>query len=120
MATPDVEATLEAEGICYVLGIGTTSVFEVSRRPLVAKAQRRYARTHHPVYIRTSFRHRAQTWPHTRRILVNVDLTAQGLNVRFMVTNRRGRAADLTCAGGPWIAASLCGARWRRDTLICE
>jgi Transposase DDE domain group 1 len=47
------------------------------------------------VHIRTSFRHRAKTWPHPRRILVKIDVTAAGLNVRFMVTNRHGRAADL-------------------------
>src|SRR3970282_653221 len=52
-------------------------------------------RTNRPVLRRTSFRHRAKTWPCHRRILVKIDVTAQGLNVRFMVTNRRGAAADL-------------------------
>jgi hypothetical protein len=47
------------------------------------------------VHLRTSFRHRAKSWPHPRRILVKIDVTAQGLNVRFMFTNRRGHAADL-------------------------
>ncbi len=66
-----------------------------ARGALVAKAQARYERRGRPVHIRTSFRHRAKSWPHPRRILVKIDVTAQGLNVRFMVTNRRGRAADL-------------------------
>jgi hypothetical protein len=95
MATPAVEAKLEAEGIRYVLGIGTNRVFKARVAPLVAKAQARYDRTRRPVYIRTSFRHRAKSWPHPRRILVKIDVTAQGLNVRFMVTNRHGHAADL-------------------------
>jgi hypothetical protein len=95
MATPAVEATLEAEGIRYVLGIGTNRVFKARVAPVVAKAQARYERRGGPVHIRTSFQHRAKTWPHPRRILVKVDVTAAGLNVRFMVTNRRGRAADL-------------------------
>jgi hypothetical protein len=95
MATPAVEAKLEAEGIRYVLGIGTNRVFKARVAALVAKAQARYDRTGRPVYIRTSFRHRAKTWPRHRRILVKIDVTAQGLNVRFMVTNRRGAAADL-------------------------
>jgi IS4 transposase len=95
MATPRVEATLEAEGIRYVLGIGTNRVFKARVAPRVAKAQARYDRTGRPVFLRTSFRHRAKSWPHARRILVKIDVTAQGLNVRFMVTNRRGRAADL-------------------------
>jgi len=95
MATPAVEATLEAEGVRYVLGIGTNTVFKARVAGLVGNAQRRYERTGRPVSLRTSFWHRAKRWPHRRRILVKVDVTAQGLNVRFMVTNRRGRAADL-------------------------
>ncbi len=95
MATPEIEATLEADGIRYVLGIGTNRVFQARVAGLVTKAQARDARTPRPVAIRTSFWHRARRWPHARRILVKIDVTAQGLNVRFMVTNRRGRAADL-------------------------
>jgi len=95
MATPAVEAKLEAEGIRYVLGIGTNRVFKARVVGLVAKAEARYDRTRRPVHLRTSFRHRAKSWPHPRRILVKIDVTAQGLNVRFMVTNRRGPAADL-------------------------
>jgi len=95
MATPRVEAKLEAEGIRYVLGIGTNRVFKARVAGLVAKAQTRYGRNSRPVHIRTSFWHRAKSWPHQRRILVKIDVTAQGLNVRFMVTNRRGTAADL-------------------------
>ena len=95
MATPAVEAKLEAEHLRYVLGIGTNRVFKARVAGLVTKAQARYERTRRPVYVRTSFWHQAKRWPHRRRILVKIDVTAQGLNVRFMVTNRRGRAADL-------------------------
>jgi hypothetical protein len=95
MATPAVEAKLEAEAVDYVLGIGTNRVFKARVAPLVAKAQARYERRRRPVHIRTSFQHRAKSWPHPRRILVKIDVTAAGLNVRFMVTNRRGRAGDL-------------------------
>jgi hypothetical protein len=95
MATPAVEAALEAEGVRYVLGIGSNTVFKARVAGVVGNAQRRYERTGRPVFLRTSFWHRAKRWPHRRRILVKVDVTPQGLNVRFMVTNRRGRAADL-------------------------
>lgn len=95
MATPAVEAKLEAEGIRYVLGIGSNQAFTARVAGRVAKAQGRYTRTNRAVSIRTSFRHRARSWPRQRRILVKIDVTAAGLNVRFMVTNRRGRAADL-------------------------
>lgn len=95
MATPKVEAALEAAGIRYVLGIGLNSVFRARTASAVAKAQARYARTGRPVHLRTSLWHRAKRWPHRRRILVKIDVTVTGLNVRYMVTNRRGRAADL-------------------------
>jgi hypothetical protein len=95
MATPAVEAKLEAEGLQYVLGIGINRVFKRRVAARVAQAQARYDRTRRPVFCRTSFRHRARSWPHHRRILVKIDVTAQGLNLRFMVTNRRGPSADL-------------------------
>ena len=45
MATPAVEAKLEAEGIRYVLGIGTNRVFKRRVAGRVAQAQARYERT---------------------------------------------------------------------------
>jgi hypothetical protein len=95
MATPTIEAALERDNIDYVLGIGVNSVFRTRVAQHLARAEARYQRTSRPVFIRTSFRHRAQSWPHQRRILVKIDVTAMGTNRRFMVTNRRGRAADL-------------------------
>lgn len=95
MATPAVEAAAEDAGLGYVLGIGSNVAFQRRVAPVVARAAARYARTQRPVQIRTSFWHRARTWPRRRRILVKLDVTALGHNLRFMVTNRRGRAADL-------------------------
>lgn len=95
LATPAVEATLEAEGIGYVLGIGVNAAFRRRVVRLRARAEARYACTGQPVRLRTSFRHRARSWPRQRRILVKLEVTALGVNLRFMVTNRRGRAADL-------------------------
>jgi hypothetical protein len=95
MATPAVEAALEGEHIDYVLGIGVNTVFRKRVAAILARAEARYQRTRRPVSIRTSFNHRARSWPHRRRILVKIDVTAMGTNLRFMVTNRQGRAADL-------------------------
>ena len=114
MATPAVEAKLEAEGIRYVLGIGTNRVFKARVAGLVAQAQARSARTNRAVAIRTSFRHRARSWPHQRRILVKIDVTAQGLNVRFMVTNRRGPAAALVA----WYDARGASENWIKELKL--
>ena len=114
MATPRVEAKLEAEGIRYVLGIGTNRVFTARVAGFVAKAQARYERTGRSVFLRTSFRHRAKSWPHARRILVKIDVTAQGLNLRFMVTNRRGRAVDLVA----WYDARGASENWIKELKL--
>ena len=95
MATPEVEAKLDDERIAYVLGIGANEAFARRIGPSRARAERQYARTLRPVAIRTSFRHRARSWPRQRRILVKLDVTAIGTSVRYMVTNRTGRAGDL-------------------------
>jgi hypothetical protein len=44
MATPAVEAKLEAEGVYYVLGIGTNRVFKARVAPLFPRAQARHER----------------------------------------------------------------------------
>lgn len=95
LATPRVEATLEAAGVDYVLGLGPNRVFTRRLAARRAQAEARSARTGRPVAIRTSFRHRATRWPRQRRILVKLDVTATSTTVRYFVTNRRGRAADL-------------------------
>ncbi len=95
MATPEVEAALEEHQIEYVMGIGTNNVFKKRTAQLKAKAESRYQRVQHPVHVRTSFWHRAHSWDHRRRILVKIDVTAMGTNIRFMITNRKGSAKDL-------------------------
>jgi DDE family transposase len=95
MATPRVEAALEAGGVEYVLAMGSNQVFKRRAAPWRTKAEARYARTGVPVSICTSFQYRATRWPRQRRILVHIQVNALGTSVRFMVTNRRGRARDL-------------------------
>jgi hypothetical protein len=94
-ATPRLEATLEAEGVGYVLALGPNAVFTRRMARRRARAEARCTRTRQPVHLRTSFRHRATRWPRQRRILVQLDVTASSTSVRYYVTNRRGRAADL-------------------------
>jgi Transposase DDE domain group 1 len=95
LATAAVEQGLEDADIDYVLGIGPHQVFQTRIAACRARAEARYARTQRPVAVRTSFWHRARRWPVRRRILVKLDVTATGTSLRFMVTNRTGRAADL-------------------------
>ena len=96
MATPAVEAKLEAEGIRYVLGIGTNRVFKARVAPLrregagPLRADAVGPCTSAPAFGIARSRGRILDGFSSRSTSPR-----QGLNVRFMVTNRRGRAADL-------------------------
>jgi hypothetical protein len=95
MATPRVEAALEAAGVEYVLALGGHQVFRQRAAAARAHAEARYSATGVPVSVCTSFRHRATRWPRQRRILVQIQVNALGTSLRFFVTNRRGAARDL-------------------------
>ena len=57
--------------------------------------QRRYRRTQLPQRSFSSFRHRARSWPRQRRICYKAEHTAVGTNLRFVITNGPGRAAQV-------------------------
>jgi Transposase DDE domain group 1 len=79
----------------YTIGIPANCVFQRRAEPLQKKLKRRYRRTQLPQRDFSSFRHRARSWPRQRRIGYKAEHTATGTNLRFVVTNRSGRAADL-------------------------
>jgi hypothetical protein len=43
----------------------------------------------------SSLRYRAARWRRARRMLIKVEVSALGLNLRFVVTNRPGKACDV-------------------------
>jgi hypothetical protein len=43
----------------------------------------------------SSFRHRARSWSHQRRICYKAEHTAAGTNLRFLITNCSGRASQV-------------------------
>jgi hypothetical protein len=114
-ATPRMEATLEAEGIGYVLAMGPNAVFTRRIAGVRARAEARAARTGQPVHVWTSFRHRATRWPRQRRILVQLAVTPGGTTVRYLVTNRTGRAAELFAWYGQRGEAENRIKEWKND-----
>jgi hypothetical protein len=114
-ATPQMEAALEAEGIGYVLAIGPNVAFARRLAQVRTRAEQRAARTGQRVTVRTSFRHRARTWPRQRRILAHLDVTGQSTVVRYYVTNRLGRAADLIAWYGGRGEAENRIKEWKND-----
>jgi hypothetical protein len=81
--------------IQYALGIPANSVFQRRAQPLQKRLARRYGRTEIPQRRFSSFRHRAGSWSHQRRICYKAEHTATGTNLRFLVTNLQGRSRSI-------------------------
>src|SRR5262249_2573521 len=95
LALPLLYAFCEFFDIEYAIGIPANSVFQQRVEPLQKQRQRRYHRTSVPQRSFSSFRHRARSWPHQRRLCFEVEHSAAGTNVRFVVTNCAGRASQI-------------------------
>jgi Transposase DDE domain group 1 len=94
-STPEIYKTLESLELLYVMGIASNPAFKKRTERWLQGAIRRYARTQSPLRRFYSFRHRAKSWRKKRRILVKIEVTALGTNLRFLITNRAGRAEKI-------------------------
>ena len=94
-ATPEIYRTLESFEMLYAIGIASNSVFKKRTERWLKKATRKYARTKVPLRVFYSFRHRAGSWNKQRRIVVKIEVGPLGTNVRFVITNRPGRAEKI-------------------------
>ncbi len=92
---PDLLAYAEHAGLTYAIGMPPNPKLVAAVALHRVHAQVVYLRTGQPVRWFTSVRYQTRSWRRPRRVLALIEHTAQGPNVRFVVTNRRGRAADL-------------------------
>jgi hypothetical protein len=92
---PDLLDYAERAGLTYAIGMPPNPKLEKTVAFHRFRARVVYETTGRPVRWFTSVRYQTRSWPRPRRVLAMIEHTAQGPNVRFVVTNRRGRAADL-------------------------
>jgi hypothetical protein len=79
----------------YAIGIPANCVFQQRAQTRQKKLARRYRYSQVPQRSFSSFRHRARSWPRQRRICYKAEHSVAGTNLRFLVTNRRGRASEV-------------------------
>ncbi len=94
-ALPLLYEFCEFFNIQYALGIPANQVFQRRAEPRQKQLKRRYRRTQLPQRSFSSFRHRARSWSHQRRICYKAEHTATGTNLRFLITNCSGPAAPI-------------------------
>lgn len=87
---------LEEEGITYAIGMSANTVLQSLSKPFVESVEARYRATSEPQRSFTSVTYQTrQTWLRPRRLLVKVEVTAMGTNVRFVIVTRAGRSRAL-------------------------
>jgi hypothetical protein len=98
-SSPEVLDYAEYAGLEYAIGFGRNERLLDRVMGLCQKAELRWERNADGKRVRlyTSFSYRARRWSRSRRVVAKVERTREGMNLRFLVTNRRGRAEDVFC-----------------------
>ena len=91
-AIPDLYSFCEEHGIDYVVGFYGIEPLKTLNKPNVARAERRFKATGRKVRYLTSTLYRARSWNRRRRVLMKTEVSSEGVNERFVVTNLRGKA----------------------------
>ena len=85
----------EQENVKYTIGIIGNSVLQRKAAKLLTKAKRVYKKTGKATRFYTSFLYSAKSWKKKRRICVKAECNSEGTNLRFIVTNMKGRSRDI-------------------------
>jgi hypothetical protein len=94
-ALPLLYEFCEFFGIQYAIGIPANAVFQRQSARLQRRLTRRYGRTRQSQRSFSSFPHRARSWFHQRRVCYKAEHTETGTNLRFLVTNQKGRSRSI-------------------------
>lgn len=87
-ASPEVMAWIEAQPhLSYVTGITSNAVLQQLAHEVVEQAKRAYARWGRKATRFHSTRYQAGTWSRSRRVVIKVEVSEQGVNTRFVVTD---------------------------------
>jgi Transposase DDE domain group 1 len=87
-AYPEVMQWIEEQPeISYVTGLTSNAVLQQLAREVVEQAKRAYACSGRKVTRFHSTRYQAGTWSRSRRVVIKVEVSEQGVNTRFVVTD---------------------------------
>jgi hypothetical protein len=87
VGNPGLYQLCERDGHTYTFGLGTNSRLKGWARPLVERAELRYAKLKSKQRLFTFTRYKARRWNRPRTVIAKAECSAQGTNLRFVVTN---------------------------------
>lgn len=99
LAVPAVYDYCEQEGLEYVLGYASNAVLQRRTAQLLADLEEYHHwyghREPHVQRFEEITDYQAESWPQPRRVVAKIEVTPQGSQRRFVVTNRAGTPACL-------------------------
>jgi len=111
---PEVMEWLEAHGIQFITGLQPNrrlaTIFETDIR-LAEKKYREQRQVGHPVRAYASRFYAAKSWSCARRVVCRIQVSAQGTDVRYVVTSFR-------TAGAKYLYATVYCGRGRMELMI--
>jgi hypothetical protein len=108
----EVMAWCEANGLDYIFGLSGNAVLDHLVEPIADAVRVQRALIQAPAVRRyTEIRYGAKSWHGERRVAARIEATAQGLDIRYVVTTLRRGSAD-------WLYAALYCARGQAENLI--
>jgi Transposase DDE domain group 1 len=88
VAYPEVRQWIEAQAhLSYVTGLTSNAVLQPLARDVVEQAKRAYECDGGKITRFHSTRYQAGTWSRSRRVVIKVEVSAPGVNTRFVVTD---------------------------------
>ena len=91
---PQVQDFCETHTLYFIFGQTANTRLLTLAKPLMDQAKRLSGDTEKPVRLFTSFYYQAQTWSCAKRIICKAEITNQGQNTRFVVTNLESSQAS--------------------------
>jgi len=73
----------------FITGLTGNAVLEKLSKTTIESAQHEYKVTKKPVKRYHSFEYQAQSWEHSQRVVVKVEMNSMGLNVRYITSSMR-------------------------------
>lgn len=89
-ATPSIFSTCEELRITYMIGMGMNSVLNELSADELELAKQQFAATKVPQRLVATALYKSRNWQKWRRVVIKVEMTAEGSNRRAVVTNRAG------------------------------
>ena len=87
-AYPEVMQWIEAQAhLHYITGLTSNAVLQQLAHEVVEQAKRAYERDGGKITRFHSARYQASTWSRSRRVVIKVEVSDQGVNTRFVVTD---------------------------------